>query len=439
MAELAATPRIRSIQRTVLTLLVVSGAVNYIDRATLAVANPLISKDLGLSFSDMGLLLSAFLWSYAFCQLPAGALVDRLGPRLMMTASLATWSLAQALGGLVGGFSSFFGARLLLGMGEAPTFPTCARITRDWFNVRGRGGATGIWNCSSTLGTAISVPLLTFLMLNFGWRAMFAIMGAVGLLMAVLFYSIHRDPAQVDLSAEERAYLADGDPPASASPVTWQDWRRLFGFRTTWGMLCGYFGTIYVTWIYNAWLPRYLEHERHFSISKTGMIAAVPFLFGVVGSISGGRFADWLVRRGVSPMRSRKLPMAGSLVLTACFTTLAALTPSDTLAILCISISLFLLYVSSTTAWAMAPVAAPANCTASLGAMQNFGGYLGGALAPTVTGMIVQTTDSFALALLVGAAIALVAAGGYYALVGAPIPASDSPAIPSPQIRARAA
>src|SRR5689334_11914292 len=162
-----ATPRIKAAQRTVLALLVTAGIINYVDRATLAIANPLIRHDLGLSIADMGLLLSAFLWSYAFCQLPAGALVDRLGPRLMLTVSLSLWSLAQLLGALVVGFGTFFGARVLLGAGESPTFPTCARITRDWFNVRSRGSATGIWNCSSTLGTAISAPLLTFLMLSF--------------------------------------------------------------------------------------------------------------------------------------------------------------------------------------------------------------------------------------------------------------------------------
>src|SRR4051794_2841803 len=111
MAEVPASPRIRTVQRTVLVLLVISGAVNYVDRATLAIANPLIREDLGLSIGDMGLLLSAFLWAYAFAQLPAGGLVDRLGPRLMLTASLALWSLAQVLGGLVTNFTQFFGAR----------------------------------------------------------------------------------------------------------------------------------------------------------------------------------------------------------------------------------------------------------------------------------------------------------------------------------------
>jgi MFS family permease len=125
-------------------LLVLSGVINYIDRATLAVANPLVREELGLSVADMGLLLSAFLWAYALAQLPAGALVDRLGSRLMLTASLGLRSVAQVLGGLVNSFGQFFGARVLLGLGEAPQFPTSARVVRDWFNERERGLATGI-------------------------------------------------------------------------------------------------------------------------------------------------------------------------------------------------------------------------------------------------------------------------------------------------------
>ncbi|MDR3537546.1 MAG: MFS transporter, partial [Acetobacteraceae bacterium] len=195
---------------------------------------------------------------------------------------------------------------------------------------------------------------------------------------------------------------------------------------TTWGMIFGFFGTIYVTWIYNAWLPGYLEMERHISISKTGWVAAIPFVFGVVGSIMGGRLVDWLVTLGVSPMNSRKYPMTVSLLLTAVFTAFAAVTPSNVIAVGCISASLFMLYVSSSTAWAMASVAAPPNCTASIGSMQNFGGYLGGALAPMVTGFIVQATGSFMPALLVGAAVAACSGIGYFFIVGEPIPAPDA-------------
>jgi sugar phosphate permease len=424
-----ATARLKSIQRTALAMLVVAGAINYVDRATLAVANPLIREDLGLSIADMGYLLSAFLWAYAFSQLPTGAMVDRLGPRILLTCGLGLWSLAQVLGGMVQNFGQFFGARLALGIGEAPQFPTGARVARDWFNPRDRGLATGIFNCASSLGTAIAVPLLTYLMLSFGWRAMFIIMGAAGLIMAAVWYLNYRNPTEVALTPEETFYRTEGDPPGQRTRVTWREWRLLFRFRTTWGMILGYFGCIYLTWIYTAWLPGYLEIERHMSVKFTGIFGAIPFAWGVIGGVSGGYIADLLLRAGLSPVNSRKYPAAVALTGTAGFTLAAAFVSSNTLAIAFISASLFLVYMTSTCAWALSSVAAPTNCTASIGAMQNFGGYLGGALAPTVTGLIVQHVGSFVPALVVGSVIGLASAASYLFIVDKPITAGDFDAL----------
>lgn len=428
------TIRLKRVQRIALAMLVVAGVVNYIDRATLAVANPLIREELGLSIADMGYLLSAFLWAYAFSQLPTGAMVDRLGPRILLTMGLSLWSLAQLLGGLVQNFGQFFGARVLLGIGEAPQFPTGARVVRDWFNQRDRGLGTGIFNCASSLGTAIAVPLLTYLMLSFGWRAMFMIMGIAGLVVAAFWFVLYRNPGEVDLTAQENAYRTQGDPPGQRTKVTFREWKQLFRFRTTWGMIFGYFGCIYLTWIYTAWLPGYLEIERHMSVKYTGWAAAVPFACGVVGGVLGGYIADILVRRGVEPLRSRRYPAAIALLGTAVCTVAAAYVSSNALAIAFISISLFLVYVTSTCAWALSSVAVPTNCTASIGAVQNFGGYLGGALAPTVTGLIVQNTGSFVPALVVGALIGAVSAGCYLFVVDQPITAAQLDATPEASV-----
>jgi sugar phosphate permease len=429
---LKATVRLKQVQRAGLAMLVVAGVINYIDRATLAVANPLIREDLGLSIADMGYLLSAFLWSYAFAQLPTGAMVDKLGPRILLTLGLSLWSLAQVLGGFVQGFAQFFGARILLGIGEAPQFPTGARVVRDWFNQRDRGLATGIFNCASSLGTALAVPLLTFLMLTFGWRVMFILMGAAGLAMAAVWYFVYRNPSELTLTPEENAYRTQGDPPGQRVKVSFREWKLLFRFRTTWGMILGYFGCIYLTWIYTAWLPGYLEIERHMSVKYTGLAAAIPFAWGVVGGVLGGYIADILVRRGVAPVKSRRYPAAIALLGTAGCTMAAAFVTSNALAIAFISASLFLVYVTSTCAWALSSVAVPTNCTASIGAMQNFGGYLGGALAPTVTGLIVQHTGSFVPALVVGAVIGVASAASYLFIVDQPITALDMDALSQP-------
>ena len=424
-----ATPRLKSIQRTALAFLVAAGVINYIDRATLAVANSLIREELGLSVAQMGYLLSAFLGAYALSQLPVGAMVDKGGPRLLLGLGLSLWSVAQALGGLVCGFWSFLGARVVLGIGEAPMFPTCARVVRDWFNARDRGMATGIFNCSSALGTAIAVPLLTYLMLSFGWRSMFVIMGIAGLVLAAIWGLVYRDPAKAGLTPEENRHLVEDDQPGRIEKLTLREWKLLFRFRSTWGMILGFVGTIYILWVYSAWLPGYLEMERHISVKQTGYAAAIPFAFAVIGGLTGGWFVDWLHRRGVTLMNSRKIPAGCALLGAASFTLLAAWVSSNVLAVVFISLAMFLIQFACTCAWALASVATPANCTASLAAIQNFGGYLGGALAPTVTGLIVQRTGSFALALTVAAVIGAVSAIAYFVVVRDPITSTEIDAL----------
>ncbi len=194
-------------------------------------------------------------------------------------------------------------------------------------------------------------------------------------------------------------------------------------------MILGYFGTIYLTWIYSAWLPGYLEIERHMSVRGTGIAAAIPFAWGVVGSIAGGWCADALMRRGVGPIQSRTYPAALALFGTAACTAAAALVTSNVAAIAFISAALFLVYVTSTCAWALSSVAVPAHCTASIGAMQNFGGYLGGALAPTVTAEIHHATGSFVWALIVGAVIGCGSALAYLLIVRDPVTAAQMAAV----------
>ncbi len=432
-------PRLRRVQATALTLLVVSSMINYVDRATLAVANPLIRQDLGLSIADMGYLLSAFLWAYAFAQLPTGALVDRLGPRRLLTASLLVWSLAQCLGGMIRGLGQFIGMRVLLGIGEAPQYPVGARTIRDWFNVRERGLAAGIFSCGSTLGTAISAPLLTTLMLSFGWRWMFIVMGVAGLITAAVWYLVYREPAEMRLAADEEAARTAGEQPGPRGAVTFREWKMLFRFRTTWGLVLGYFGAIFLLWIYTAWLPGYLEMERHLSVKNTGWVATIPFVCGVFGSLGGGWFSDWLVRAGMTPIDGRKYPAAVALLGTGICTLCAAYAGSAALAIMFISLAMLLLYVTMTCAWALTTIAVPANCTASIGSMQNFGGYLGGALAPMLTGLIVQSTHSFVLALVLGAAIGACSAVAYLLGVGKPISEHDLALVTlSPPLEGRA-
>jgi MFS family permease len=438
MAYTPASARTRTLRRTAILILILSGTVNYLDRATLAVANPLVREDLGLNVSGMGLLLSAFLWSYAFSQLPAGALVDRVGPHRLLTIGLTIWSLAQAAAGLTTNFVQFVIARVALGIGESPQYTSTARVVRDWYNRRERALPIGLVSTSPFIGQALAPPLLTALMLSFGWRWMFVVMGVAGLVVAALWFVLFREPREVDLSPEEREHLTEGDPPGPPEPITFAHWRRLFAFRSMWGLMLGCFGVGYISWLYGAWLPGYLEIQRHMSIRSTGYVAAIPFAFSIIGAAGGGWWADRLMAAGVSAVNSRKIPLVTGVTGAAVFTICAAEVNSNVAAVVCVTLAMTFGSLCAGLFWALASVIAPANLTASAGSLANFGGYLGGALVPMITGFIVQATGSFTPALLLGGIIGLCSALCYLLLIRDenlafdPVAEQPSPAHPGP-------
>ena len=231
--------RLRRFQKASLTLLVMSGMINMMDRSTLSVANPLIRHDLGISVGQMGLLLSSFLWAYAFCQLPIGFLVDRVGPRLLLGCAQIVWSVAQLLCGFAGGFGEFCALRVLLGAGEFPQFPISARVVRDCFSPQDRGLPTGIFLLASSIGPAISAPLITLIMMAFGWRPMFGIMGIAGILGAVIWLFFYRAPSQLGFDATDSRYLNQAT--TKSRQATAAEWRALFAHRTSWGMIFWFF------------------------------------------------------------------------------------------------------------------------------------------------------------------------------------------------------
>jgi sugar phosphate permease len=168
-------------------------------------------------------------------------------------------------------------------------------------------------------------------------------------------------------------------------------------------------------------MPGYLEIERHMTVAHTGIAAGIPYIFAVAGSLSAGWFVDFLARRGVGPINSRKLPLCTVLLLETLCVVAAALVPDNTVAIACLSGAMFFGTAATTYSWTLVTVVGPANCTGSLGSLMNFGGYLGGSLAPVMTGLIVQGTGSFVPALFCGAAMATVAAIAYFLLIRGPI------------------
>ncbi len=404
--------RTRRMQWMMVALLVCAGCVNYIDRSTLAIANHNIAHELHLPPSRMGLLLSAFAWVYAICQLPAGVLSDRLGARIMLTAGMLVWSIAQIISGAVHSFTQFLLARAALGFGESPMFTAGARASVNWFPLKKRGLPLGLFNASSSLGPAIAPPLLTALMLAFGWRPMFMLVGALGLLVAAAWWLIYRDPAENDTPQSDLDHIRQGDM-QGAGPSGPKIWARLAAIPTTWAMIAGLFGIVYLTWLYVSWLPDYLESARHVSVARTGWLAAIPQAAGFVGALLGGFLSDGLARLNIDPVLSRKIPLSAGLLAAAVFSVLGPLAPSTGWALGLMSAALFCAYGAGSCSWALGATIAPPDAVATLESVQNIGGSIGGALAPLVTGVVVQATGAFNLAFYVAAAATAVSAVSY--------------------------
>ncbi|HZZ89423.1 MAG TPA: MFS transporter [Caulobacteraceae bacterium] len=388
-----------------LGLVLAAGLVNYIDRVTLSVAGPVIAAELRLRPGQMGLLYSAFLWTYGLAQIPVGATIDRLGARPLLGGAMVLWSAAQGALGLAAGLPQLIAARLALGLGEAPQWPVGAKVVRAWFAPRAQGLATGVFNSASTLGPALAPPLVTALMLAFGWRGAFFATALAGLGMALVGLALYREPA--------------AGPDAPTAPAT--PFRRLAASPVLWAMALGNVGSGYMNWFYAAWLPGYLESARHLSVPQTGWAGSIPYLFGFLGSLTGGVVCDRLAAAGFSPIGSRRAPVIAGLAIGGLFTGLAILAPTSGGAIAAISAALFCSNLAGAAIWALAITAAPPGGVAQVGATQNFGGFLGGALAPIVTGFTVEATHSFTAALATTAAAALGGALVYLLGVRRPI------------------
>jgi MFS family permease len=408
------TARTRRLRNTAVTLLVIAGCVNYLDRAALAVGNPEIRHALGLSYSQMGLLLSAFAWSYGLAQIPAGIAVDKFGARLALGAGMMLWSVAQIGAGFVTSLAQFITARIALGLGESPMYIGGTRICADYFAAKDRALPIAIFNSSSALAPALAPPLLTLLMIAFGWQAMFIIAGLAGFAGAIAWVVFYRSPVDANVPAEDLAIISAEDSPSIAH-IGFRQVLWLLKFPTSWGMFFGFFGVVYVYWLFATWLPGYLEEQRHLSIASAGIVSAIPLAAGFFGAVIGGVISGWLGRR-MDAVSACRLPVILGLAAAAILTFAAAYAHSTWAAVTLISGGLFAINIASSCGWALAAVITPPNTVATLEAIQNVGGSLGGALAPWITGALVQALGSFLAAFELAGLIALGSAGFYWAM-----------------------
>jgi sugar phosphate permease len=423
MTTLPVSPRMRRMQWVAIALATFAIAVNYIDRSTLAVGNIKIRAEFGITATEIGQLQSAWSITYAFFQIPVGFLLDRVGPGYLVGLALIAWSVAQGAGGFATSYFQLMLSRSALGAAESPAFPGAVRVTSDWFHVKDRGRPTGIYNAGGSIGPAIAPPLLTAIMLAFDWRVMFIVMGVVGVLCAGVWFLVYRDPNKTVLEKVDQDYLADNR--ANANRVEARQWVRLFRFRSMWGLTLGAFCSGYAVWMYQTWLPAYLEMQQHISIRNTGYLASIPLICSIIGAISGGWVCDRLAARGTELVASRRIPAIVGLVSSGVFTMLATTATTPAAAVILISAAMYFLAFGIAGKWTMITAVAPQSYCTSVASLQNFGGYLGGTVSPWMTGYVVDRTGSFVIALAIGAVITVIGAGLLHFLVRSPIGAAE--------------
>ncbi|APO82957.1 MFS transporter [Pseudomonas putida] len=427
---IASSNPFRKYQVITVSLLLVIGIINYVDRSALSIANTSIQRDMMITPSQMGILLSAFSLAYAFSQLPLGMIIDRLGSKISLGAALLGWSVAQTASGLINSFSAFIGLRVVLGIGEAPMFPSAAKALAEWFEAEKRGTPTGIVLSSTCIGPCIAPPLLTLLMVNWGWRGMFIVTGVFGILVAACWFAFYKSKERylAELPAEERERLlaaqAQKQTVATVRPsmkAQLAAWAELFRHKSTWGAVLGFMGVIYMLWLHLTWLPGYFEREHGLSLYKTAWVVSLAYVFGALGTIVAGRVCDRLVKNGASVLGSRKRVVVSALFAAAAFTVPLSFGSGFILSVALLCCALFSVNMASSTAWMIANTVVDSRRVASFGSIQNFGGYLAGSVAPIVTGFSIQQTGSFASAFLISAAVAAVAAMAYVLLLKQPV------------------
>ena len=393
----------------VIALLVVAVLINYVDRGNLALAAPLLSKEWGFSTSQLGLLLSAFFWTYVLLQIPVGWVVDRFGAGSVLAAGFLAWSGATVFTGLARGFATLLGMRLLLGIGEAVIFPASSKIFSESLEEKDRGLANGVLVAAIRWGTTVGAFGGGLLMAHIGWRKTFLAIGLLGLLWL---------PAW-QIWKPQRVIHAPA-PPSSPQP----SFSSILRLRPFWGATLGHLGENYLLYLLMSWLPFYLVHERHLSATAMAWTAGTLYAIDSAAAILTGRFADLRIRRGAGACSARKWPMVAGLLI-AVVSLLGCAVAGPRTWFLCLAGTAVGCGISCSGVYAVPQTLAGPKLAGRWVGLQNCFANFSGIIAPALTGFLVQRTGTFRTALILAAAFSALGALGW--VVG--VRASDEPAV----------
>ncbi len=406
----------------VLALVAVATMVNYLDRTVLGIAAPYLTRELGLTAASLGIVFSAFSWSYALLQIPGGIFLDRFGTRTTYSLALTLWSAFTALMGLVQGLPGLVLTRIGVGVFEAPCFPANSRILATWFPQHERARANSIYSVGQYAGIAfLSVPLF-WVTQQFGWRSLFFLAGGLGILLGALMWWRYREPSESPtVSAAELAHIeAGGGGEYKGAPVafSWRNIGWLLRHRQVLGASIGQFGGNSTQVFFVTWFPTYLVTARGMDFLNAGLMTMLPYLGASVGVLVAGQVSDRLLTRTGSANLARKLPIVGGMLLASTIVA-ANYVPagSDMLVVAIMSLAFFGQGMTN-LGWTVISDVAPKELIGLTAGIFNFSANLAGIVTPLVIGYTYQSTGSFVGPLAYIAVVALVGAFSYSVVLG---------------------
>src|SRR3989442_9455473 len=303
-------------------LIFLATLINYIDRLTISVLAPVITRDLGLTNTQFGGILTWFLFAYTISQGLSGKLYDRVGTKRGFVCSIMLWSIAAMAHAFARGLTSLSIFRFVLGVGEAGNWPGAAKTVAEWFPIRERAFGMAIFNSGAAIGSVVAPPLIVWLSLTYGWQTTFIVTGSLGFAWLVLWLLFYQTPDRHKwLTQEERTLIREGQRTEAAEDSVTTElaeaprWRELLRYRQVWAIVLARVLTDPVWWLYISWLPKYLADARGFSLAKIGLFAWVPYVAADAGSLSGGWLSGFLIARGWSVDRARKVVIAFAALL----------------------------------------------------------------------------------------------------------------------------
>jgi MFS family permease len=401
-ATQATQPGVAAIGPAVVPLLAIAVFINYVDRGNLATAAPLIKDQLHLSSTQMGLLLSAFFWSYVPAQPLAGWLAERINPYRTLAIGLGLWSIATAASGLTTGFYSLISLRILMGLGESAAYPCSSKLLAHHLPLDQLGSANGLIQTGQALGPAFGTFVGGLLIAQIGWRSVFVIFGLVSLLWLVPWYpSTRHASVHADQHGGERG-------PSFASIV-----QR----REIWGASLGHFCQTYALYFVISWLPLYLVKSRGLSVEQMAETGGLIYLVCAASSYFSGRLSDRWIRAGASVNRVRKtVIISGHVIVT--MSLIAAGFGNLQVSVISLICAGFAFGLTTPSLFSIGQTLAGPRAAAKWIGIQNCVGNCAGIIAPVITGIIIDLTGQYHWAFIIAAAIATAGIIGWGLMIG---------------------